>query len=270
MERHLEPERVVVVDHPAAAVLEDPALRRAAGERPDDLLDVQPGLDREHDALGHAEVGAGEDDLVDRLDRLAGTDRADVGDRPAEGRQDGPGAFEVVLVAADEDRQRRVPGTLAAARDRCVDHGQAVFPEASGEVPAPRRGDRRAIHDQGSGARSADHPVLAEEDRLDIGRVRDADHHDLRVRGRRGGVRRHLDAQVGELRGAVRRAVPGGDLEPGASEVRGHRGTHRAEAQERDPLLALLGHGLDRNRWGRAPVAGSRHRTSGGDRSTAG
>ena len=57
MERDLEPERVVVVEHPAAAVGEDPALRRAAAERADDLLDVEAGLDGEDDPLGDAEVG---------------------------------------------------------------------------------------------------------------------------------------------------------------------------------------------------------------------
>ena len=58
VERDLEAERVVVVEHPAAAVGEDPALGRAAAERADDLLDVEAGLDREDDALGDAEVGA--------------------------------------------------------------------------------------------------------------------------------------------------------------------------------------------------------------------
>ena len=80
----LEPERVVVVDHPAAPVGEDPALGRAAAERLDDLLDIEPGLDGEDDPLGDAEVRAGQDHLVDRLDRLTGADRADVGDRPAQ------------------------------------------------------------------------------------------------------------------------------------------------------------------------------------------
>ena len=87
MERDLEPERVVVVDHPAAAIGEDPALRRSPTERPDDLLDVEAGLDRQDDPFGDAEVGAGQDDLVDGLDRLAGADRADVGDRPAHRRR---------------------------------------------------------------------------------------------------------------------------------------------------------------------------------------
>ena len=112
VERDLEPERVVVVDHPATAVGEDPALGRAPAERADDLLDVEAGLDREDDALGDAEVGAGQDDLVDRLDRLAGADRPDVGDGPAEGVQDRSRVLDVALVAADEDRQRRVAGAL--------------------------------------------------------------------------------------------------------------------------------------------------------------
>ncbi len=51
VERDLEPERVVVVDHPAAAVGEDPALGRSAAERTDDLLDIEAGLDGQDDAL---------------------------------------------------------------------------------------------------------------------------------------------------------------------------------------------------------------------------
>ena len=51
MERDLEAERVVVVDHPAAAVGEDPALGRSPTERADDLLDVEAGLDGQDDAL---------------------------------------------------------------------------------------------------------------------------------------------------------------------------------------------------------------------------
>ena len=81
MEGDLEPERIVVVDHPAAPVLQHPALGRSPAERRDHLLDVEAGPDREHDPLRDAQVGAGEDDLVDRLDRLTRADRSDVGDR---------------------------------------------------------------------------------------------------------------------------------------------------------------------------------------------
>ena len=71
MERQLEAERVVVGDHPAAAVLEHPRLGRAAGERLDDLVRVQPGLDRQNQPFRNAEVGAAEDHLVDGLGRLS-------------------------------------------------------------------------------------------------------------------------------------------------------------------------------------------------------
>ena len=149
MERDLEAEWIVVVDHPAAAVGEDPALGRSPTERRDDLLDVEAGLHGQDHALGDAEVGAGEDDLVDGLDRLPGTDRADVGDGLAHRRQDGPGALDVGRVATDEDRQRRVPGAFAPARHRCVDEPDAVLTEPGGELPAARRGDGRTVDDEG-------------------------------------------------------------------------------------------------------------------------
>ena len=54
MESELEPERVVVVDHPATAIGEHPALGGAAAEGAHDLLDVEAGLDGEDDPLGDA------------------------------------------------------------------------------------------------------------------------------------------------------------------------------------------------------------------------
>ena len=49
-------------------------------ERLDDLLRIEAGLDGQHDALGHAQVGARQDDLVDGLGGLAGADGAHVRD----------------------------------------------------------------------------------------------------------------------------------------------------------------------------------------------
>ncbi len=183
----LKPERVVVGDHPAAAVGEDPALRRATAQRFDDLLDVEARPDGQHDALGDAQVRAGEDDLVDGLDRLARTDRSDVGDGLAHGRQHGPGALDVSGVATDEDRERRLLGALAAARDGRIDHRQASFAQARGEVPAARRGDRRAVDDERPRSCPADNTTLTEEDRFHVRRVRHADDDDV---GSGGGVRR--------------------------------------------------------------------------------
>ena len=49
--------------------------------------------------------------------------------------------------------------------------------------------------------------------------------------------------QLGELGRATRGPVPGGDGEPGAGQVGGHRGTHRAQSQEGDLLHVRHGTG---------------------------
>ena len=234
MERDLEPQRVVVGQHPAASIGQDPALGRAAAERLDDLLDVEARPDGEDDALGDAQVGAGEDDLVDGLDRLTGADRSDVGDGLADRRQHGPGALDVRGVTADEDRQGRLLGALAAARDGGIDHRETTLAQACGEVPAARRGDRRAVDDERALAGAVDDALLAEDDRFDVRRVRHADHDDVRP-GRDG--RRRLgdrDAGLDELRGAAGGPVPADDREAGTDQVGGHRRAHRAESHEAD------------------------------------
>ena len=198
-------------------------------------LDVESGLDRQDHALGDAEVRAGQDDLVDGLDRLTGTDRSDVGDRPAHRRQDRARALDISRFATDEDRQRRVLGAFAATRDRSVDHRQVVVGQALGEVPASRRRDRRAVDDEGPRAGTADDAVRAEQDRLDVRRVRDADDGDADIGD---GSRRRLgdrDAQTCEVRGAAGRPVPAGDREAGAGQVGRHRRAHGAETEEGDP-----------------------------------
>ena len=244
VERDLEPERVVVVDHPAAAVGQHPALGRAAAERPDDLLDVETGLDRQDDALGDAEVGAGEDDLVDRLDRLAGTDRTDVGDRPAEGVEHGTGTLDVLLVAADEDRQRRVPGALAAARDRGIDHAQAAFAQPRGEIPAARWGDRRAVDDRACPTRAPSATPSSPNRTASTSGVSDTQMTTIGVSATASaGVARHLDAELRELGRPARRPVPGGDREAGARQVGGHRRAHRAQPEEGDLLHRRHGTG---------------------------
>jgi hypothetical protein len=79
--------------------------------------------------------GAGEDHLVDRLDRLTGTDRADVGDRPAHGGQDGPrsldiGASPPTKIVSVAFLAPSLPPT------RAIDHRQVAIASALGEVPA--------------------------------------------------------------------------------------------------------------------------------------
>ena len=205
----LKPERVLVIDHPAGAVGEDPALGRSPAERLDDLLDVEPGLDREDDALGDAEVGAREDDLVDGLDRLPRADRADMGDRPAERVEHRPGVLDVALGAADEDREGRVARPLRTTGHRRIDHAQVALTQSSREVPAAGRGDGRAVDDQGAGLGTLDDAVGSEQHRLDIRGIGHADDHDLGVRCGLRGARGRRDAELLQLRGAVRGPIPG-------------------------------------------------------------
>jgi hypothetical protein len=236
VERDLESQRVVVLEHPAAPVGEHPALRRAAAERADDLLDVEAGLHRQHDPLRHAEVCPGEDDLVHRLDGLAGADRADMSDRRPEGPEDRPGAFDVGRLPADEDRERRLAGALAAAGDRRVDHRDATLEEPFREVAGGAWRDRGAVDHERPWTCTLGSAVGSEEHVRDVRRVGDTDGDDVRFccsRSRGGGP---SDAELVQLRGSASGSVPSGDGEAGSREVGRHRRTHRPEPKERDPL----------------------------------
>src|SRR5207247_10385949 len=109
-----ETERVVVGDHPAASVGQDPALGGTAAEGFDDLLDVEPGLYRENDSFGDAEVGSRQDHLVDCLHRLAGPARANVGDGRAEGLADRARPLDGRRLSANEDGEGRHLSALRA------------------------------------------------------------------------------------------------------------------------------------------------------------
>ena len=167
----------------------------------------------------------------------------DVGDRPAHRRQDRPGALDVGLVAADEDREGRVPSALAAARDGGVDHPQLALGETRGEIPAARRSDRRAVDDERPGPCAGDQPVGGEQDRFDVRRVGHADDRDARLGDGLGRRVSHRDAQVEQLGRAAGRPVPARHREAGPGQVGGHRRAHRAEAEERD-ATALRGRRL--------------------------
>ena len=177
----------------------------------DDLLDVEPGLDGEDDALRDAEVGAGEDDLVDGLDRLAGADRSDMGDRPAHRRQHRAGALDVRRVAADEDRQRRLLGALAAARRPAHRPSRCRAPRsraAKSQLPDGAIVEQSMTRVPGTSA--GDDAVRTEQDGLDVRRVRDADDDDVRLGdGRRRATRPSTTPSSAELR-----ARPGVRFQP--------------------------------------------------------
>ena len=183
VERDLEPERVVVVEHPAAAVGEDPALGRAAAERPDDLLDVEAGLD----ARGRSPRRRRGRSPA-RMTWLTALTAwpAPIGPTwvivlPIASRT-GRARSTSAALAADEDRQGRLLGALAAARDRRVDDADAALARGARRSPGVADGrDRRAVDDEAAGReRPSATPSGAEQDRLDVGRVRDADDDDVR------------------------------------------------------------------------------------------
>ena len=84
------------------------------------------------------------------------------------------------------------------------------------------------------GPRAVGDALRAEQDGLDVRRVGDADDNDLGVGDGRGGGLGHGDAQIRELGGTTRRAVPARDREAGPGEVGRHGRTHRAETEEGD------------------------------------
>ena len=161
MERDLEAERVVVVEHPAAAVGEDPALGRAAAEGADDLLDVEAGLD----ARGRCPR------------RRRGRSPARITWLTALTAWPAPIGPTWVIVVPSAARTGRARSTSAASPPTkivrvafCapslppetgrVDHRQPALGEPRGEVPAARRRDRRAVDDEraGRGARRRRRP----------------------------------------------------------------------------------------------------------------
>ena len=174
--------------------------------------------------------------------------------------EDRPGALDVGRVAADEDRQRRVLGALAAARDRRVDHRAGRAPRAAPRSPSCPTG---AIVEQSmierARARAADDAVLAEQDRLDVRACPRRRSTTISASAAAAaGFAADLDAEVGELGRAAGRPVPGGDREAGPGEVGGHRRAHRPEPEEGD-ALPRLGHGPIVDRWaGRVLATGPR------------
>jgi hypothetical protein len=231
VERDLEPERVVVGDHPPASVRQDPALRGTTGQRLHDLFDIETCLQRKDDPFGHAEVGSGQDHLVDGLDRLPAPDRPDMGDGPADRFEDWTRALDCPGFATDEDRQSSLQGALAAAGYRCIDELDAGLLEPFAKASGGARRDRRSVDDEETLVRSNDHTIGAKENRFDVGRIGDADKDDARSRSGLRWSSRLLRPQVDQPAGLAGRSVPDCQRKAGTGDVRGHRAAHGPETE---------------------------------------
>ena len=226
-----------------------PLSASATGDR------VEAGLHREDHALRRAEVGAGEHDLVDGLDGLAAARRPEVGDRLAHacrtGRarsaSSGSPPTKIVRVAffAPSEPPETGASTKPTPRSR----------RRRGELAVAGR-DRGAVDDEAALAQAIRDAVGAEQDGLDVRRVRDADHHDVRRARRLARAGRDAAAEPGEVVATTLAPVPARDLEARPAQVRGHRRTHRAQPHERDPFHpspTSLSSGERTGRRGRVP-----------------
>ena len=241
MERDLEPERVVVGQHPAAPIGEDPALGGAAAEGADHLLDVEAGLERQDDPLGDAEVGPGEDHLVDGLDRLAAADRTDVGDRLARSPRGSAGLVrrrparpptKIVRVAFWAPSEP--PETGASAKSTPCSASRAAMSRV-----APGAIVEQSITSWPGRAPSASPP--GPNRTASTSGVSETHSRTTSLAAPRPpGVAASVAPASTSSAARPGRAIPDGHRAAGADEVPGHRRTHRAQAQEADPFHAPI------------------------------
>jgi hypothetical protein len=159
-----------------------------------------------------------------------------VRDRAAHRSKDGPRPLDVCGLASHEDRQRRLLGALGAAADGSVDQAHAALAEPLREGPRGVGADRGAVDDERARRGTVGNAAVAEQHRLDVGRVRDAYHEDVGGAGEVGRCRVLRGAELGERSRPAGSAVPDAEGEAGAGDVGRHRGAHRAEPRKAHAL----------------------------------
>ena len=199
---------------------EDLARGEAAEQRGAHLGGVDAGGEREGERFGDRFDRHPDDDLIAGFGDLTGAGRSDVDDVLAEHGEDRLGARDRRVGAADHDRRVERVDALGLHRGRDL---------------ARRRGrDRAHVDVQRAALDPVDDAVLAEHDRLDVGRVGEHRDDDVAARGdvlRRGSGGR---AVGDELVDRPARAVERDHREAGAQEVAGHRLPHDPQADETD------------------------------------
>ena len=190
----------VAVDDLGSAVGKHPTAGGAAGDCVEAPFEVDAAGLGKDERLAHRQTVADDQYLVDQLDGLTRALFADVRYRIAHRLKHAPGAFDLVLVAADHDAERPVGCAFAAAADGRVEHLDALGAQLLGDIDGRLRADRAEIDDQRAGLNAGKDAVLAENDLLDVRRIADADGDNVAVGsnvGRAGACRRaRLDQGV--------------------------------------------------------------------------
>ena len=118
---------------------------RAAANRLQHRLEIQPGARAVEQAFADANHGAGDHDLIAHLRVLAGAGPALVDDVLAHDLEERRHARDRVGVAADHDRQRRVARADVAARHRRVDGGGTLGARGRRDLDREARLGRRHV-----------------------------------------------------------------------------------------------------------------------------
>ena len=227
---HLEAERIAAVDHVAGAVLEDPRARRAAAERLDERLQRQTLPLSQSEPFAERGVGARDQHLVDGFAGLPGTRAAEVRDRAAERLERRARECHVRVLTADERRELSLARALGAARDRRIDRAGAALGQLGRDAARGVGRDRGAVQHDGAALDALGDAACTEDDRLDVGRIRDAQTDELGAPCRLGRRRRTRRSPRGQGFLALARPVVHRQFVTGVEQVTRHRLTHRAES----------------------------------------
>src|SRR5919206_2393958 len=213
-----EPGREVAAEHCRRLAVEDRVAGQAPREDPHRGLGVDPVGLQEDDGLRDQLDGAGDDELVGRLDRLAGAGRPHVHDGPADRLEDRPAVGEVLRTAADHDREGPVDRALLAAAHRGVEDADPALPARLGDPRRHVRADRAHVDVQGPRLGQAVEAVLADGDRLDVGGVGDHRDDDVgvphRLREAAGATPAPLHAPLGTYSSPTQPSYPASASRP--------------------------------------------------------
>ena len=224
----------VVLDDLFAQIFQRPRVRGASGHHLMHLLQIEPVAPGKRQCLTDAHHVDRAEDLVERLGDLPGADRSDERDPRAHRLEHGLHPIEDLLLAPDHDRQRSFLGTDVATADRCVQKVDSTLLQPSRDVARYIRRDRAHVDERGTRLSFECRAAIAEQDRLDVRRVRHDGDHDILARGtlqRRRGHLRPVRGQFLSLRG---RAVVDRHLVASLQQMPGHGSTHDPQPDESD------------------------------------
>ena len=187
---------------PAAAVRQDLRHRRPVDS---ELLGERKRLET------NRELG-GEEEVVEHLGDLAASERTEMQNRIAVGREDGPCGFEDVVVAADHHQQVSLGRCRCSSADGRVEHLHTSFRRGGRDRAAGARMHGRVDGDDPSAGEAGEDTVVSQDDVFDIGVGHHTDTDNLTIRcelGRRRATTAGVSANGSTVSGRRAQMVSG-------------------------------------------------------------